>query len=264
MEVSGESLAQVGRALRVVGRYAAMLPRRPAITQRFFGSLLRYVAAYNHHALYPEHLPERLLHELFPGIDKSEVCLRHYFEDKALPYGEAYVLAAIAAYVQPSSIFEIGTFTGGATLLMVQHAGADCQAYTLDMPPAAKSLALPGVDLDPPEEDDLRIGELFRGTMFERQIMQLYGDSATFDFSPYKGKIDLVFVDGSHSHDYVVNDTRKALEILSPRGTIIWDDCSTIHPGVAEALDRFGARIPISRITNTRFATYTRHGGGSE
>lgn len=55
-----------------------------------------------------------------------------------------------------------------------------------------------------------------------------------------------------------MSDTRKALEMLSPSGTIIWDDCATIYPGVAEALDKIGGSLPIFRITNTRFAVYTR------
>ena len=258
MRLSWGSIAQLGRAMSVVGRYVAIFPSRPAVTQRFFGSVLRYISVYNHHALYPRNLPERQLHDLFPGIEKQEVCLRHYYEDKAIPYGEAYVLAAISAHLRPRAIFEIGTFTGGATLLMAQQAGAECQLYTLDMPPAEKSLKLPGVELDPPEADDSRIGERFRGTEHESRITQLFGDSATFDYSPYRGRMDLIFVDGSHSYSYVVSDTRKALEMLSPRGTIVWDDCATIHPGVAEALDKFGARLPISRIANTRFAVYTR------
>jgi hypothetical protein len=261
MRLSWASLAQVSRAAGVVGTYVAMLPRKPRVTQRFFGSLLRYVASYNHSVLYPENLPVRLLSELFPGIEGREVCLQHSFEDKALPYGEAYVLAAISAHVRPQAAFEIGTFTGGGTLLMARHAGPGCPVYTLDMPPAAKSLKLPGVDLDPPEEDDTRIGERFRGTEEARQITQLYGDSATFDYSPYKGRMDLVLVDGSHSYSYVMSDTRKALEMLSPRGTIVWDDCATVHPGVAQALDKIGARLPIARIANTRFAVYTRFPG---
>jgi predicted O-methyltransferase YrrM len=264
MRASWASLAQVGRAVGVVGRYVAMLPSRPSVAQRFFGSILRYIAAYNHHALYPANLPVRMLHEVFPGIETREVCLQHHFEDKALPYGEAYVLAAISAHLRPRAVFEIGTFTGGATLLMARHAGMECEVYTLDMPPDDKSLQLPGVDADPPEENDARIGERFRGTEYARQISQLYGDSATFDFVPYHGKMDLVFVDGSHSYSYVVSDTRKALEMLSPRGTIIWDDCGTVHPGVAEALDKFGARLAILRIANTRFAVYTRFHEGVE
>ena len=41
-------------------------------------------------------------------------------------------------------------------------------------------------------------------------IVQLLGDSATFDWSQHLGKAGLVFVDGSHAEDYVVR-TRKPL-----------------------------------------------------
>ena len=49
----------------------------------------------------------------------------------------------------------------------------------------------------------------------EKQITQLYGDSANFDFSPYAGRMGLVFVDGSHSYDYVLQDTASALRLAS-------------------------------------------------
>jgi predicted O-methyltransferase YrrM len=260
MRPSIGSVAELVAAARVAARYLAMLPSYPGRTQRFMGSVLRYIAAYNHHALYPQRLPERLVHELFPGIEAQEVCLTQRFEDKALPYGEVYVLAAITAFLRPRMVFEIGTFTGAASLIIAQQAGAGCAVYTLDVPAGYGRLQLRGVALDPPESDADLIGERFRGTEYERQITQLYGDSATFDFTPYTGQMDLVFVDGSHSYEYVMNDTQRALKMLTPHGTIIWDDCSTQHPGVAEALDRVGAALPIYRISKTRFALHTRSG----
>ena len=243
---------------RTTGRYLARLPGSPGITRRFVGSVLRYVAGYDHHALYPANLPQSLLHDLFPGIDKTQVCLSHRYEYKSLPYGEALALASIVSYLRPRKILEIGTFTGAGTLIMAQHADPDCKIFTLDMPPEDKTLKLPGVITDPPEADQARIGARFKGTKFEHQITQLYGDSATFDFSPYLRSVDFVFVDGSHSYNYVMNDTQIALKMLTPRGTILWDDCYTDHPGVAQALDRIGAKLPIHRIEETRFAVYTR------
>jgi predicted O-methyltransferase YrrM len=236
-----------------------MVASRPTQTQRFIGSVLRYMARYDHRALFPANLPRRLLEEVFPGIREHEVCLAHAFEEKALPYGEAYVLAAITSFLRPQTVFEIGTFTGGGTVIMAQQAGPECELFTLDLPPEHTELSLPGEDFDPPEEDSSRIGRRFRGSPYEQQITQLYGDSATFSFAPYEGRMDLVFVDGAHSYSYVVSDTRKALKMLSRRGTIIWDDCALDHPGVAQALDRFAVSLPIYRIAETRFAVYTRY-----
>src|SRR5207249_1576730 len=139
--------------------------------------LLRYVANYNHAALYPANLPVRFLGDIFPGIHDKDICFRHDVEDKGLPYGEAYVLACLAVYLKPRKVFEIGTFTGGAALLMARHAGPDCRVYTLVVPPGQHAnLSLPGVSHDPAEANAGIIGSRFRGTEYERQITQLYGD----------------------------------------------------------------------------------------
>jgi predicted O-methyltransferase YrrM len=243
----------------VVCRYMGMTLAHPTRTRRFVGSVAHYITGYEDNVLQPRFLPERLLHEIVPGIEEHAISFVHRVEPRSLPYGEAYVLATLASYLQPEKIFEIGTFTGASTLLMAEQAGPSCSIYTLDMPPDNKALALPGVDADPPEVNSSRIGERFHDTAYAPQITQLYGDSAQFDYSPYAGSVDFVLVDGSHSYDYVVSDTQHALGMLSPRGTIIWDDCSPRHPGVAKALNELGVSLPISRIAATRFAIYTRN-----
>jgi predicted O-methyltransferase YrrM len=235
-------------------RLASHSERLKAIASK----IKRVIESYDEAVTRPSHLPEGPLHEVLHGVEQLPICLSHKLEAKGLPYGEAYVLAAIARHVAPRTVFEIGTFRGASTLLMAQQAGAACRLYTLDMPPGRSELALAGLEEDPPDAQSNRIGERFRGTPEEQQITQLYGDSASFDFSPYAGRIDLVFVDGSHSYDYVRNDTHWALEMLSPQGTIVWDDCARNNPDVIRALDAYGASMPISRINGTRFALYTR------
>jgi len=75
----------------------------------------------------------------------------------------------------------------------------------------------------------------FLGTDAARKITQLFGDSATFDFSPYRA--ELIFVDASHAYDYVRNDSAKALALLADsRGVIVWHDYGE-WPGVTRALD---------------------------
>lgn len=222
------------------------------------GNLAGRVMSYDYRARHPRYLTERNLHELLPGIELVDVQLRHKIELQALPYGEAYVLAAITQILAPQRVFEIGTFTGGGTCLMVEHAPSTCRVFTLDLPPGNRELRLSGIAADPPLTEDTRIGERFRTSKYAPQITQLYGDSATFDFSPYYGEIDFVFIDGAHSADYVRNDTKIAMELLSARGAIIWDDCSIAYPDVVKVLDDFAREYQIYRITGTRFAFYCR------
>ena len=49
-------------------------------------------------------------------------------------------------------------------------------------------------------------------------------DSAKFDPTPYESKMDLVFVDGAHSADYVRNDSEKGWRMLRPGGVLVWHD----------------------------------------
>jgi predicted O-methyltransferase YrrM len=151
---------------------------------------------------------------------------------------EVVTLAALVARQQPLGILEIGTFDGRTTLNLARNAPPDAHVYTIDLPGSAASttaLRVEAADLTyiGKQESGIR----FRGTPYEKMITQLYGDSATFDFGFLKAKIDFVFVDGSHSWDYAMADSRTALSLLrGNRGTIVWHDYGEWR-GVTEALD---------------------------
>ena len=77
------------------------------------------------------------------------------------------------------------------------------------------------------------------------RIHQLYGDSATFDFSPFRGRMGLVFVDGSHAYDYVANDAMRALAMLRPEGgVILFHDYGTVWDDVTRALNDLRRTVP--------------------
>jgi predicted O-methyltransferase YrrM len=81
-------------------------------------------------------------------------------------------------------------------------------------------------------------GSVFVGSPLKSKITQLYGDSATFDFSNYRKQVDLIFIDGSHSYEYVLSDSKRALEILNSQGVIFWHDYGAEWwPGVTQALN---------------------------
>ena len=244
-------------AAQVIARYLAMLPSQPGRTRKFIGDAVRFISNYDW-AVAPAHLPERMLHDIFPAIDQQEVALRHKYDAWTLPYGEMFVLAAITRHLKPRRVFEIGTYGGAATVTIASHGTDTCQIYTLDLPADHPKFRLPGLEDEPPDAQHARIGQLFSGTPYAGQISQLYGDSATFDFSAYAGSIDLVLIDAVHTYEYVKTDTANALVMLSESGTIVWDDCSSEFPGVVRALDEVGTALPIYRVSGTRFAIYAR------
>jgi len=142
---------------------------------------------------------------------------------------ELLVIAQLMADRKPKACFEIGTFDGRTTLNMAVNAGPDCRIYTVDLPP--EGLNKTGLKIACGDENFIKkesSGTRFSGSSWAKSITQLYGDSATFDFTPYEGKMDVVFVDGAHSYEYVKNDTAIALRLLKPEGgMIMWHDYSS-------------------------------------
>ncbi|HEV7349493.1 class I SAM-dependent methyltransferase [Telluribacter sp.] len=152
---------------------------------------------------------------------------------------ELKVISNLVKELQPKTIFEIGTFQGRTTLNLALNSGEDTKIVTLDLPEDNLDEAKYKV-----EEGEVRYikksrsGERFLEHPLRSKITQVFGDSATFDFSPYRKSMDLIFIDGSHAYDYVVNDTLKALEMVRPGGVILWHDY-TNWEGVRRALNEF-------------------------
>jgi predicted O-methyltransferase YrrM len=194
----------------------------------------------------------------FPGIDEVDLRLRHRMRPRGLPLAEAYALSLMVAYLQPRRIFEIGTGTGEATVLMARQApGAAID--TLDLGTAEATL---GVKTGDAPLEASSVGEVFRGDAeLASRVTQHLGDSARFDYAPFRDAIDLVFVDGAHTTDYVDSDTRAALDMASERAVVVWDDCHLYHPGVSRSLLRtLRDGQALARIGGTRFAVWQAPG----
>lgn len=169
---------------------------------------------------------------------------------------ELSTIAAIVSQNQPKAIFEIGTFDGRTTLNMALNSPSETRIFTLDLPRAQiDTTKLHITTGDRVFVDKPQSGARFANTGMENRIAQLHGDSADFDFSPYFGKIDLVFVDGSHAYEYVYNDTKVALQLLrNGHGVILWHDY-TAWVGVTKALNELQRQNPqlreMKHITGT-------------
>jgi hypothetical protein len=169
---------------------------------------------------------------------------------------ELGVLAQAAAAMPAGAlIIEIGTFDGRTTLNLAVNA-PDARVITLDLPPAdhAAFALAPGerqyVDKPAP-------GARFRAapppwSAAAQRITQVLGDSATFDWSPYRGQAGLVFVDGSHAYDYVRKDSETAFGLIGPGGMVLWHDYGRWE-GVTRALDELEAerRLGLRHVRGT-------------
>jgi hypothetical protein len=153
---------------------------------------------------------------------------------------------ALAAHATPSGseIIEIGTFDGRTALNLAINAPPGVSIATLDLPPDQPSaLAIEEserryVDKPAPGARLRNCGGPWRP--YADWVVQLRGDSATFDWSPHHGRAGLVFVDGSHAYDYARKDSETAMRLVNPGGIVLWHDYG-IWSGVTQALEELEA-----------------------
>lgn len=170
--------------------------------------------------------------------------------------GEAQVLATLVDHLKPKTLFEIGTFNGFSTLHLQKNAPEDAVIHTLDLPQDKTNIILKN-DLIEAHRDIKNINlNTHRRFQINSGIMGLWGDSMSFDYSPYDGKMDFVFVDANHSYAYVKKDTENAFQMLSPRGVILWHDYDFIHPGVFKLINEIAKKKKIFYIERTRYALF--------
>ena len=153
---------------------------------------------------------------------------------------ELTVINKLIRQNNPINIFEIGTFHGRTTLNMACNSPREAKVITLDLPSGLQQFP---VDTDQGSEaQNGALGSKYLGTDCETKIVQLCGDSATFDFSGLYNSMDFVFVDGSHEYENVLNDSRIALKLLRDgAGVILWHNSD--FEGVARALNECYSEI---------------------
>lgn len=170
---------------------------------------------------------------------------------------ELMIIAAVVKQRQPALCFEIGTFDGRTTQNIAANQPPAGKCYTLDLPPQdANQAALPLACGDQTYINKPVSGARISSQARSEKITQLQGDSGKFDFSPYFGQVDLMFVDGSHSFEYVLSDTEAAWKMVKPGGWIFWHDYDNHWwPGVTRALNQLQAQDPrfqaMRHIANT-------------
>jgi hypothetical protein len=167
-------------------------------------------------------------------------------------------MLALAAFTIPpgSEIIEIGTFDGRTALNLAVNGGAAVAIATLDLPAhqapefATEASERRYIDKPAPGARLRLCHDPWR--VYAERVVQLSGDSATFDWSAHQGRAGLVFVDGSHSQDYVRQDSETAMHLLMPRGVVMWHDYG-VWPGVTRALEELedSRRLGLVHIRGT-------------
>jgi predicted O-methyltransferase YrrM len=164
---------------------------------------------------------------------------------------EQLTLLSLAKERKCKRVFEMGTFDGKTSANLALNL-SNAEIYTIDLPAdQMRDAFLPISQHDMAYILKDRIGE--KSNQFSG-IVQLHGDTAQFDFSPWYGTCDFVFVDACHEYEYVLNDSRIALKLIAPGGVILWHDYSS-WTGVTRALNHLQRSDP--RFKGLRFISGT-------
>jgi predicted O-methyltransferase YrrM len=184
---------------------------------------------------------------LFPGF--KETLNTFAFLDGGSSAIDLSVIRGLCKTLPNCTYFEIGTCRGES---VANVADVCSKCYTLD--------------LKPEQYTDKAEGSLvgfFSKSI--KNVTQLWGDSATFDYAGLGQKFDVVFIDGDHHYDFVKSDTANVFKHLVHENTIvIWHDYATdvIYPRnevYAGILDGVPAELHknLYGVTNSICAIYT-------
>lgn len=159
---------------------------------------------------------------------------------KGDPYGTSYpemlLLVMLAVQTDAHEIFEFGTFLGQTTYNLA-----------LNVSGRIHTLALPS---------ERNAKKAWEGRHYRAQIFSLHGDSSSFDFQPFFGQMDFVFVDGAHSYQGCLTESRVAFKLLKKNALIVWHDYNPCWPGVVRALNLLAKEVRLIHLRNTSFVIY--------
>lgn len=98
-----------------------------------------------------------------------------------------------------------------------------------------------------------------------KNVTHLQGNSMTFDYKSLEQKFDLIFIDGDHHYEAVMNDTKNAFQLLkNERSVIVWHDYGNnpndirwdVLRGILDGTPN-DKKKKLYRVSNTLCAIYT-------
>jgi predicted O-methyltransferase YrrM len=158
-----------------------------------------------------EGLPMLRLEELFPDFEET-VSPYAYLSGATMPIDIA-LLKGIARKINAKSYFEIGTWRGESV------------ANVADVVPECVTLNLSRKEILAFRNDErYAAAHAFFSKPLDN-VTHVEGNSQKFDFTPYKGQFDMVFIDGDHHYEAVKKDTQTAFELLrDEHSAVVWHD----------------------------------------
>lgn len=147
-----------------------------------------------------------------------------YLEDKVWGDTVPYTMVLLSALSKNKTIFEFGTFRGQTTYNLSKTAA---EIYTFDL----------GENISGEGYPEYMVGEVYKKHNVTN-IIQLIGNSMTYDFSKLYNKFDIVWLDGGHSYESCIKDFETSLQLIKQNTTtIIAIDDYPAWAGVKQAIE---------------------------
>src|SRR6185312_9393022 len=181
-------------------------------------------------------LPRAVSIEAIVGEDLGRLNSFSFLDDTSTVL-DLLLLRGLVRRTQGCHYFEIGTFRGESAIAVADEAS---EVVTLSL-----------------SDDDLLSLGFDRSFVAAHRIFSdgnpkirhIFGDSGSFDVTPFLGWADVLFVDGDHARNSVERDTRRFLPVVrSGTGVVVWHDAflSPLRPRW-EVLAGIGAALTVDQ-----------------
>jgi len=155
-------------------------------------------------------LPQIDLEQLGEEVPKN---ISTFILDGGSLITDLQLLSTLASRQDVNSYLEIGTWRGESVYNVAKYVD-DCITINLS---AAEMKAM-GLSPEYAEQHGILSSK-------NPKILHIGANTKTFDFSSLNKKYDLVFIDGEHSYEMVLNDTQKVFKhLLHNNSIVVWHD----------------------------------------
>lgn len=137
---------------------------------------------------------------------------------------DATVLSLVAANVKSGKLLDIGTYLGHSAARMAVNSPKS-KVYTVNIHPDELKEGGELVTGAPKVED---IGSFYREKNLGN-VEQIFANTANWEVPEEISELSLVYIDGCHDREFVVNDTKLIIDRVLPGGFILWHDCSPVY-----------------------------------
>lgn len=158
-----------------------------------------------------EQLPTINILDLFPNLDE-EIDSYSFLNGTSL-ITDMILLKSLAKKIDSCAYLEIGSWRG-ESLVNVSNVTDDCTSLTLSSD-EMKQLNF--------GDEFIKVHGLFSNHI--STIKKIEANSQTYDFNQLNKKFDLIFIDGDHSYQGVLNDSKKVFPLRkNSKSIIVWHD----------------------------------------